>query len=152
MLLGLKCFHRISFIICTRKWRLIFCFCIMLRLKVTILEKNINLIINNSINVSKLHIIRKKRYCTFRCYASHLQFYDLNFVNFLRFYVIVGLRFFGKILYYVTTLNKLLMTNALIWKTFSTVGMLGLQTVNIPVVFATKRILKCYLWSTLFIE
>ena len=34
--------------------------------------------INNSINVSKLHIIRKKNDCSFRWYALHL----LKFVNF----------------------------------------------------------------------
>ena len=45
--------------------------------------------ISNSIKVSKLHIIRKTKDCTFRSYTLHV----LKFGNFVRFQAIVGLRF-----------------------------------------------------------
>ena len=48
--------------------------------------------INNSIKISKLHIIRKKKAFTFRWYTLHV----LKFWQLLRFQIIVGLHFFLK--------------------------------------------------------
>ena len=99
VLLGLKYFENIVLIIFQRKRGLNF----LLQhaeFKNGHTYESINLMIDNSINVSKLHNIRKKKDSTFRSYRLHLlelfQFLETlnilsNFFNFLRLW---GLQFF----------------------------------------------------------
>ena len=73
MLLGLKYFDKMSFIIFTRKRELI----LLLQVaasdkKIWYTYENINQKINNSIKISKLYIIRKKKGYFFKLYTSHV--------------------------------------------------------------------------------